>query len=244
MRICVAQLRPTPGDIEANVRKHDALLALAISKNAHMVCFPELSLTGYEPKLAKQLATTYDDPRLDIFQKIADSESVYIAVGLPTISERGARIGMVVFQPMRPLVSYAKQQLHADELPYFVEGEHQLVLDAANQRIVPAICYESLQDSHAEKAAELGADIYLASVAKSAHVAAKAFLHYPEVARRYSMTVLMANCVGPSDDFVAVGGSSVWNSRGELLTRLDAEHEGIVLYDTESCEARDHYLSE
>src|SRR5262245_28957477 len=134
MRICVAQLRPIAGDIEANVGKHDVLLALALSQNAHLVCFPELSLTGYEPKLATHLATTYDDPRLDIFQKIADSESVYIAVGLPTISERGTRIGMVVFQPMRPGVSYAKQQLHADELPYFVEGDHQLVLDVANHR--------------------------------------------------------------------------------------------------------------
>ena len=244
MRICVAQLRPTAGDIEANVRKHHALLDLALSYDAQLVCFPELSLTGYETKLAGQLATHQDDPRLNTFQTLADSRSLCIAVGIPTVCGAGTRISMVVFQPGRSRVTYSKQQLHADELPYFVGGEQQLVIGVAEHSVAPAICYESLQDSHAQVAAELGADIYLASVAKSAAGVDKAFLHYPTVARRHAMTVVMANCVGPSDDFVAAGQSAIWSSSGELLTELDGEREGIALLDTVTGEVAAHYLAQ
>jgi predicted amidohydrolase len=242
VRICVAQLRPAAGDVEANVCKHLALLDLALSHEAQMVFFPELSLTGYETKLATRLATNQGDPRLNVFQTMADTRSLCIGVGIPTVAGAGTEISMIVFQPGRPRVTYSKQLLHADEAPYFAPGNQQIVLNAAAHSVAPAICYESLQDSHAEQAAELGADIYLASVAKPTRGVNQAYSHYPAVARRHAMTVLMANCIGPCDDFVAVGQSAVWNSSGELLTKLDSEHEGIVLFDTLSREAAAHYL--
>jgi predicted amidohydrolase len=46
----------------------------------------------------------------------------------------------------------------------------------------------------------------------------------------------MANCVGPCDDFEAVGGSGAWNARGELLARLPSSSEGALLLDTETDE--------
>lgn len=57
MKICVAHTRPVAGDIQSNIESHKKLLDLAIAHAAGMVIFPELSLTGYEPKLAKELAT-------------------------------------------------------------------------------------------------------------------------------------------------------------------------------------------
>ncbi|MFW7344289.1 carbon-nitrogen hydrolase family protein, partial [Pollutimonas sp. H1-120] len=74
---------------------------------------------------------------------------------------------------------------------------------------------------HANDAAALFSDMYLASVAKPVGGIAKAMKHYPIVARRHNMFVMMANCVGPSDDFLSVGQSAAWNIRGELLTQLD-----------------------
>jgi predicted amidohydrolase len=124
-----------------------------------MVCFPELSLTGYETKLAKRLATNQDDPRLNGFQTLADSRSLSIAVGIPTVAGAGTRISMIVFQPGRARLTYSKQQLHADEAPYFVRGDHQIVLSASGHSIAPAICYESLQDSHADAARSIGFEL-------------------------------------------------------------------------------------
>ena len=98
--------------------------------------------------------------------------------------------------------------------------------------VAPAICYESLLGAHAEAAVALGATLYVASVAKSAEGIVKGDAHYPSIARRHSLPVLMANCVGPCDDFEAVGGSAIWNARGELLARLPSSGEGALLLDT------------
>jgi hypothetical protein len=51
------------------------------------------------------------------------------------------------------------------------------------------------------------------------------------------MTVLMANCLGPCDDFAGVGQSAIWNNQGKLAAKLDDEREGLVMIDTATGEA-------
>lgn len=155
MDICAVQLRPAAGDIAGNTAKHLRLIDLAAGEGADLILFPELSLTGYEPRLAKSLATDETDPRLDVFQQRSDAHDVIIGVGLPLSSGSHAQIGMVWFSPGKPRLHYAKQRLHADELPFFVQGDRQLVLHAADDTLAPVICYESFQASHAEDAAKL-----------------------------------------------------------------------------------------
>jgi predicted amidohydrolase len=242
MRVCAAQLRPVPGDFATNAAKHLELIELAVAHRADLVFFPELSLTGYEPRLAKSLAGSVADHRLDMFQRCSDANNLVIGVGMPIAVGSAVQIGMIWFAPSTPRRTYAKQQLHADELPYFVPGDGQLVLESAGRRLAPAICYESLQMDHADGAAALAAEFYLASVAKPASNLAKAMVHYPAVACRHNMFVIMADCVGPSDDFVSVGQSAAWNNRGELLAQMDAASEGVVVLDDDSIAARVHEL--
>ena len=75
MKIAVAQTRPVKGDIKANIEHHKKMINLAISHGADMIIFPELSITGYEPELAKELATNQDDSRFDELQQISDTQS-------------------------------------------------------------------------------------------------------------------------------------------------------------------------
>jgi predicted amidohydrolase len=130
--------------------------------------------------------------------------------------------------------AYSKQQLHSDELQYFENGDGQVVIKKDNTNIAIAICYESLQPTHCENAFILGADIYLASVAKSENGVEKAFKHYPTIAKQYEMPVLMSNCVGFCDNFLSVGKSSIWTKKGNLIGQLDDKTEGILIFDTET----------
>jgi predicted amidohydrolase len=237
MRICAAQLEAVRGDIAGNVRRHLALIDLASSHDADLVLFPELSLTGYEPTLAAQLATDASDERLGVFQAVSDYRRIIIGVGLPTRAPSGVRISLVVFQPRKDPATYSKQRLHRDELPYFACGDRQLLISAGRHKVAPAICFESLQPEHADAAARMGADIYLASVAKSHGGLLKAYEHYPAMARQHSMIVLMASCTGRCDDFVSRGQSAVWNEHGERVAKMDDEGKGIVVFDTETGEA-------
>jgi len=53
MKIGIAQTRPFSGEISANIEKHILFVQHGISLGADVIIFPELSLTGYEPTLAK-----------------------------------------------------------------------------------------------------------------------------------------------------------------------------------------------
>lgn len=234
MKIGVAQIQAIKGDIEANIETHKKWIQIAISKNADLIVFPELSLTAYEPQIAKTLATNPNDSRLNEFQQISDLNHISIGIGLPTQSENGILISMLIFQPHRKRQVYSKQLLHSDELPFFINGNKQLILTVKNKKIAPAICYESLQKQHAENVKTLGAEIYLASVAKSEKGVKKAFSHYPEIAKKFSMPILMSNSVGDCDNFLSAGQSSVWNKNGELLYSLEHDKEGLLIFNTET----------
>jgi predicted amidohydrolase len=234
MKICVAQTRPITGDIQSNIDNHKKLIDLAVANGTDTVIFPELSLTGYEPKLAKELATDQDDSRFDDFQKISDTKQITIGVGVPIKNKTGNCISMVIFQPHQARQMYSKQYLHTDEEPFFVSGQQFTGLIGARANIAPAICYELSVPEHSENAFKSGAEIYIASVAKSASGVEKASHSLADIAGKYSMTVLMSNCVGPCDDFESGGRSSVWNDQGGLVGQLDDTSEGILVYDIDS----------
>jgi predicted amidohydrolase len=234
MKICIAQTKPIKGNVSANIEAHKRFIELALTLNAEAIFFPELSLTGYEPELAKKMAANQNDNRLDIFQETSDKNKIIIGLGLPTATESKIRISMIIFEPNKPRQTYSKQQLHSDEFPYFENGIGQVIIKTKDKNIAPAICYESLQPTHFENAFNLGADVYLASVAKPVNDIEKAFEHYPTVAKQYAMPVLMSNCVGFCDNFISVGNSAVWTKEGELVGQLDNKTEGILIFDTKT----------
>lgn len=236
MRLCLAQARPVKGDIPANIENHNKLIEIASSHDADIVIFPELSITGYEPSLAKELATTKDDGRFDGFQKIADANRITIGIGAPLKRDAGVSIGMILVQPNAPRQTYAKKYIHRDEEEYFVGGQGSVGLLGSKANIALAICYEISIPKHAEDASNAGANIYIASVAKSMTQVDKALERLSEIAKTYSMTVLMSNCVGYSDNFECGGRSAMIDNKGVLLGQLDSTSEGILLVDTETQE--------
>jgi predicted amidohydrolase len=229
MKIALAQIKPVIGNIEANIQQHIKWITDAVEQDAQAIFFPELSITGYEPLMAKALAMNTDDPRLHVFETLSSSQNIYIGIGMPVKQPTGTAIGMLVFQPDKIRQIYLKQFLHEDELPYFIAGNTALIIHVANTLIAPAICYESLLTQHAEKARQMGCTIYLASVAKSIAGIEKGIIHYPTIARQLGMTVCMVNSIGPCDNFVAAGHSAIWNAMGLLEKQLGGQTEALLI---------------
>jgi predicted amidohydrolase len=236
MKLCVVQARAVKGDIPGNIGNHKKIIDLAVSHGADTIIFPELSITGYEPTLAKELATELHDERLNVFQQISDESRVTIGVGIPLNVKTGITISMVLFQPHKPREVYAKKYLHADEDPFFVSG--QSTISILGEDVALAICYELSVPEHVEDAYKCGAGIYIASAVKSTGGIDKAISRLSEISIEYGMTVLFSNAVGESDGFECAGRSSIWDDTGALLQQLDAVNEGILLFDTETRAAR------
>jgi predicted amidohydrolase len=232
MKICVAQTQPFKGDIQRNIENHKKILAIAISYKADIIIFPELSVTGYEPNLAKELALHPDDHRLNVFQEISDAHTITIGVGVPTINNLGICITLILFQPHQLKQLYSKKYLHPDEEEFFCSGQNFTSLLINNTKPALAICYEIFVPEHLENVSVSGAEIYIASVAKSLGGIDKALQRLSDIARQCSMTVVMSNFIGESDGLKNAGKSSIWDSKGFMIGQLDDTHEGFLILDT------------
>lgn len=233
MRISVAQIRSAKGDVPFNIASHKKLIDAAVAGGAQLIIFPELSLTGYEPTLAKELAVEVNDSRFDIFQQISDLRNISIGAGIPTKDKGGICISMLLFQPGKPRRVYSKKYIHPDEEPFFVSGQNFPVLEF-EIKIGLAICYEISVEDHLREALDCSASIYLASVAKFTGGIDKALMRLSDISEKHSMQVLMANCIGEADGCHCAGRSSYWNTQGELIAQLDDTSEGVLIVDTET----------
>lgn len=242
MKICIAQFKSIKGDVQKNIQNHVLFIERAIELNGDLIIFPELSITGYEPCLAKELATSIDDPIFDLFQNLSDVHNLTIGIGMPIKAEDGINISLLIFQAKEKKRSYSKQILHSDELPYFVCGYQQTYLKLKNKKIALGICYETLQREHFLNAIENDTDIYIASVAKPQSGMKKAHSHFSKMANEFNTPILVSNAVGTCDNFLSFGQSAAWNKDGEILNQFNSEDQGILLYDTDSNSSEIHIL--
>lgn len=231
MRICIVQIKPLKGAIQENIKNHLRVIEAAIELSADLIIFSELSITGYEPTLAKELIRDIDGPMFEPFQDLSDQNNIAIGIGLPTKTSKGLNISMLIFRPAQKRIIFSKELLHEDELPYFVCGTKPPFMTIKGQKIAIGICYETLQRVHFEQAIENGADLYIASVAKSEKGIQKAYAHFPTLAKEFKTPILMSNCVGFCDNFLSRGQSAVWDENGNLVSQLDKERQGILVFD-------------
>ena len=234
MKICLAQVGSIRGDIQRNIEQHKKMIDHAVTYGADLIIFPELSLTGYHPELANELATDKNDPRFDDFQRISHTKQIAIGVGVPLKGSAGITISMILFYPDQERKVYSKKYLHADEEPFFVSGKNFPVLTIGGMNVALAICYELSVPEHLECALQNDAKIYIASIAKVDRNIDKALERLSAIARQHSMPVLMVNCLGPCDGSEGIGTSSAWDDKGSLIGQLDRIHEGMLILDTET----------
>ena len=235
MKISIAQTRPVKGDINKNIEIHKSYIQIAIENKSDFIIFPELSLTGYEPDLARELATNQSDSRLDVFQDLSNSNKITICLGLPTKIENSIFISMIIFQPNKERITYSKQHLFPTEIEVFTKAHNPLILQLDEKNtIAPAICYELSNPDHSENAKNNNANIYIASVLNSFNGIEDDINKLSNIAYKHKMTVFMANYGGESGGYKCAGRSSIWNDNGELIKQLDSITEGILQYNTET----------
>src|SRR5262245_50153444 len=232
MKICAIQAKPAPGDIQGNIESHRRWIDSALAHQPDLIVFPELSLTGYEPALAKQLAMNDDDQRLNLFEDISNATGVVLAIGLPRKRRSGVEISLAIFRPRQPRAFHSKKFLHPDENPFFTCGNNFYELNVGGENIALAICYELSVAKHRQHAFENGARIYIASVAKFETGVNQAMVTLAETARANSAFVIMANSVGPADNGICGGKSSAWAPNGSLIQQLDKTTESILAINT------------
>jgi len=228
--VAAAQTVAVKGDIVANVARHVVLAAIAARHGARLIVFPELSLTGYEPTLARELALAPDDERLAPLRDTARCEGIVIVAGAP-LRNGGALplIAALTFLPDGTTHVYTKQHLHDGEEAAFACGQGGTTLNVDDAQVALAVCAEITHASHAAAAAQAGAQLYAASVLVSENGYAADAALLQGYAATHALPVLMANHGGPSGGWQCAGRSAMWDETGTLLAAAPGDGECLLL---------------
>lgn len=251
MKIGIAQLNPTVGDLAANGRRLREAYAQLVAAGAELVVFPELAVPGYPPR--------------DLLFKsrfVPDNETELAAVAAVTGSVP-AVVGFVArnLGPGRPFFNAAAWCRHGrvetvghksllptydvfDEDRYFEPAAAVTVVDWDGRRVALTICEDLWADSPlAERqryrrdpvaeAAAAQVDLLLNLSASPWH-RGKGELRASLVAgaaRRAGCPVVYCNAIGGNDELVFDGHSLVFDAHGELRAGLAGFAEDSVVVD-------------
>ncbi len=227
--IAAAQSNSIKGDIAANVQIHADFVRTASEHDVDVIVFPELSLTGYERELARDLIIAPEDKRLRLLHELSRRYDITIIAGAPVESGlEKPHIGALIISPDRSFI-YAKKHLHGGEEDFFSPGDQTCVLNLNGMPVGLAICADTNHPIHAREAAEQGASIYAAGVLLNERAYAPDTTLLQTYASEHAMLVVIANYSKPTGGWTPAGKSAVWNEQGQQIAQADGTEAALVL---------------
>lgn len=228
--LAAAQFCSAKGEFEHNLAGHLAFMQRAADVGAEYLLFPELSLTGYEPDLARELALYPNDAGLEPIRALAMQLQLMTTVGVPLKFPDGRIvISALTFTAHGEIIAYAKQYLHPGEDAVFSPGSEDCYLQLDQHRIGLCVCADFSRPAHAQRLSDGGAWLYAASVLISPEGYEHDAALLAEHARRHRLPVLMANHGGPTGGWQSAGRSGLCDEAGCWIGGMDGAGSGLVI---------------
>ncbi len=255
MKIALAQINPTVGDLPANTDKVTRAIAHARDAGASLVVLPELCVCGYPPR---DLLTIegFVERCAAAAKAIGESATngITAIIGTPLPLEHGAiSNGLVVYRDNTLVDFYDKRLLPTydvfDEDRYFEPGDRTVIVEVEGRRVGLAICedlwrgedagfasrYADAPDPVAELA-KSGVDL-LAVPSASPFVLGKHARHRAILAKHAAalgVPVASVNQCGGNDDLIFDGRSCVITPEGHTLAECADFEEDLVVVELDA----------
>ena len=266
MKITLAQLNPTVGDISGNVAKVTQTLAQCSKDSPDLVVFPELFLVGYPPRdLLERPAfiTRTEEAIRELFEVSQKYPHTGIIVGAPQPGQQSTGKGLhnsalLIYQG-RLLFTQHKSLLPTydvfDEARYFDPAADDPVVRFKDQTLGISICEDAWNDpalwhrptysyDPIEVLAEKGADLII-NIAASPFHRGKEKLRYDIVrshATKHRIPFLFVNQVGANDELIFDGRSICLDGAGDLIAVLPPFVEQVETISLDGTGSRDPYV--
>lgn len=231
MRISMVCMGSKVGMIDDNSKRMIDMIDDLSSEGSDLICFPELSLTGYSSRSSAGYAMSLDDPAVMRIVETTKDGNIIVCFGFV---EEGPYITQVVAENGRICGSYRKTHLGEREKGRFLAGSSFPVIRTSKANIGIQICWESHFPQITATYASKGADIVLMPHASGlSGERRKDSWDRILPARAYDNTLFVASCnmVGDNgEDTVFGGGACILNERGNILAE-DYSGERVVSAD-------------
>jgi len=238
VRIAIAQIDSTVGDLEGNADRIAGFAARARAAGAHLMVTPELALCGYPPEDLLLRPDFYRACARTLAELAARLPGIAVVVGHPQAHDGDFYNVASLLQDGRIAATYRKHRLPNyevfDEQRYFSSGYEPCVIEVNGARCGINICADVWEPGAADAARQAGAELLLALNASPYHMSKQA-TRYEILRSRIQATgmpVLYANLVGGQDELVFDGASFALDREGRLTHQLPqfVEAMGIVDY--------------
>jgi NAD+ synthase (glutamine-hydrolysing) len=239
LRIALAQINPTVGDVEGNARLASEWIARAREAGAELVVLPELTLSGYPPEDLLLKSHFLDAVGAALDELAANVDGIIAVVGFP---ERDTAVhnSAAVVADRRIAAVYRKVLLPNygvfDERRYFEPGDAPAVIEVGKLRVGLTICEDIWYAGPPASVEALAGASLIVNPSASPYHRSKGLARermFAERARETSAAFAVCNTVGGQDELVFDGHSVVVSPDGETLARGPQFREELVLCDLE-----------
>ena len=254
LRIAMAQINPTVGDIAGNTRLIQTWIKEARRAKADLVAFPELAVTGYPPEDLLYKPRFIEDTQRALKAVAAEARGLVVVVGyvgqgatavsaseapsFPLAGRHELYNEAAVLSERRILATYRKRHLPNygvfDESRYFHPGSRLPLLVLNGATIGVNICEDIwFSDGPTRLQASAGAEVIVNINASPFHVG-KGRMREQVLAtraRENRVIVTYTNTVGGQDELVFDGCSMIVDQAGEIVGRGKAFEQDLIVAD-------------
>lgn len=254
LRIAMAQINPTVGDIVGNTGLIQTWIKEARRAKADLVAFPELAITGYPPEDLLFKPRFIEDTHRALKVVAAEARGLVVVVGY--VGQGGTAVSVsdaplfplsgrhelyneaAVLSDRRILATYRKWHLPNygvfDESRYFHPGSRLPLLVLNGVTIGVNICEDIwFSDGPTRAQAAAGAEVIVNINASPFHVG-KGRMREQVLAtraRENRVIVTYTNTVGGQDELVFDGCSMIVDQAGEIVGRGKAFEQDLIVAD-------------
>ncbi len=253
IKVAIAQINATVGDIQGNAKKILDAARSAHAQGAALLLAPELSLCGYPPEdllLRPSFMQACRDALQTLAQALVDCPGLAVVVGHPhqfgTHGDTRTKSTAVpqrfnaasVLRNGKVEATYCKRELPNyqvfDERRYFASGrdagQGAVVVEAGGMRFGILICEDAWFDEPAQAAKAAGAQALCVLNASPFHVdkADEREDRMGACARTHGLPVIYAHLVGGQDEVVFDGASFAVDASGVVAMRAPYFDEALA----------------
>ena len=252
MRIALAQINPTVGDIAGNTELIRRDIARAVDGGADLVVFPELSIIGYPPKDLLLKPAVIRDCVAAVEDLAVGCTEIAAIVGYPCPSD--GEQGRMLYNAAAFCADGVVWQRHVksllptydvfDEHRYFEPGPRVDLTEFGDTKLGISVCEDLWNDERlfsrrlyhdnpVDELVEHGAEIFI-NCSASPFVMRKHDFRLKlmgHIAKKHRIPLLYCNQVGGNDELVFDGNSCAIDAEGALVAHAKDFEEDLLLVE-------------
>lgn len=233
MKIAIAQLNYTIGDVEGNTSKIIDSIQRAKAEQADLVLFAEQAVSG-TPAFDLLRKTTFLELCEDALVEIASCcDGIAALVGLPILTREGTISAAALIQDRKVLRYIGKKNITARrEMGFLVPSKGFEYATIKSHRCAIVVGDDLSRERNFDQSVETIISINARKYGKGTLSYRYEVMH--QLAFVEGKNIVQVNQVGGSTDIVYDGTSGALNSRGELVLMMKSFEEDFRIFDTEA----------